>query len=359
MFLIAVDESYSGDSSIDLFADEQLLRQRAHHFKPIIRAWSVPTKPKTEPKKAVARNGLQSPSGLSDSALPLKTPTDPISIQAPTTASTTENITEDHSTTSTPAVMNNLKVSKPKQQTIIKKIEEVSNAEASTPQAQNISVKSSNLSQVTTAGSLTTSVASVTTTVPTTTENITKQTTEKETSVPSEPQEDASQTVKPLMESVTPEMVTLGRITPSPAPHTPPATTTKSHLDTFTVKILRSTSDTRVTTMDTSQMTESKTDSSTNILKTSPTHTATSMAPLMTTTTPTTTTSTSKPGQRKYSITWDEEEGVEEKMEETSVVKTVVEENFKEKPAMKSGRWDPGLLFFYVVLYLIKIKVHC
>ncbi|XP_055042307.2 olfactomedin-like 2Ba [Misgurnus anguillicaudatus] len=334
-----LDESYSGDSSIDLFAHEHLLRHRAHHFKPVIRAWSVPTKPKTEPIKAVAGNGLQSPSGLSDSALPLKTPTYPISIQAQTTASTTENIKEDHGTTSTPAAMNNLKVSKPKRQTIIKKNEEASNTEPSTPQAQNISVKLSNLSHVTTEGSLTTSVASVTTTVPTTTENITKQTTEKETSVPSDtkPQEDASQTSKPLMsmESVTPEMVTLGRITASPAPHKPPATTTESHLNTFTVKILRSTADTstRATTMGTSQMTESKTDPSTNIPTTSPTHTATSVAPLMTTTTSTTTTSTRKPGQRKYSITWDEEEVVEEKLVETSVVKTVVEENFKDKPA--------------------------
>lgn len=339
-----LDDSHSGDSSIDLFADEQLLHHKARHFRPVIRAWSVPPKPKTEPKV------VQSPSaGLSDSVLPIKTP-DPISIPTHTTVSTTDNTTGDHRTTPTPTVINNLKVIKPmdqtKPQSIIRKTENASNVEPSIPslnQARDILVKSSNLSHMMTVESTTASISKVIFLVPISTENITEtsvSTVTKDAPVTKTfSKEDASQTVKPLfsMESMTQEMVkdtenTLNSTTPSPAPQKPPVTMTESHSNLFTAteSMLRSSADARATTMVTS-----------HIDKISLTHTATSVPSLMTTTSPSTTkttttaaTSTSKPGKRKYSMSWDEE--VQKTTEKPSVVETVVEENFEEPPK-KSG----------------------
>lgn len=327
MFLVAVDDSHSGDSSIDLFADEQLLHHKARHFRPVIRAWSVPPKPKTEP------NVVQSPSAvLSDSAHPIKTP-EPISILTRTTVSTTENTTGDYRTTPTPTGMNNLKVIKP--QSIIRKTESASQVEPSTPslhQAQDISVKSSNLSHMITL-------------VPTSTENITE--TSASTVTKDAPvtktfsKEDASQTVKPLfsMESMTQEMVkntenTLNSTTPSPPPQKPPGTMTESHSNSFTAtkSTPRSSADARATTIVTSHI---DTKLTTNLPKISLTQTTT--LPSLMTATSHTTTSTSKPGKRKYSISWDEDEEVQETTKTPSVVETVVERNFEERPR-KSGR---------------------
>lgn len=322
LFLIAVDESHSGDSSIDLFADEQLLHHKARHFRPVIRAWSVPPKPKTEAKMVAARNSQSSSPGLSDSAHLIKTP-EPI----PILAQTTENTTGDHRTTPTPIVMDHFKVintiDRTKPQSIIQKAPST----PSSKQAQDILLKSSNQSHTvesTTASKLITSV-------PTSAENITNNVNKTSLKV------DASQTGKPFlpMESMT-QIVkdsenTPYSITPSPAPQKPPATMTHSNTFTATESTLRSTADTRATIMMTSRI---DTKPTTNPPKMSPTHTETSGPSLLATTSPTTT-STSKPGKRKYSISWDEE--VQPTMDKPSVVKKVMEENFEES-SRKSGR---------------------
>ncbi|XP_051501527.1 olfactomedin-like 2Ba [Myxocyprinus asiaticus] len=339
-----LDENLSGDSPVDLFADEQLLHHKAHHFKPVIRAWSVPPKPKTEISKGgTARNSFQSPfTGLSDSALSIKRPSDTISVLARTTLSTTG----DDKTTPTPGAVDNLMVMKSeeqtKPQTIIKNMEETSTEEPSTPsvrQAQNILVRSSNLSHIRTHESVTAAVAKVMTTVPTMTDIITKGTTKGAIVTKQILKKDAPKTVKPLF--------SIESITQEPTTHKLPATITESISNTLTATeiTLGLPADRReaTTLVSTPHISESKIDS-TYLLKMNPEQTFTSMASLLTTSSPTTTTTTtttttSRPGKRKYSISWDEEEvvDVEEKMDRGTAVKTVVKENFKEQPQKKPG----------------------
>ncbi|XP_016351830.1 olfactomedin-like protein 2B isoform X2 [Sinocyclocheilus anshuiensis] len=337
-------DNQSGDSPIDLFADEQLLHHKARLFRPVIKAWSVRPKSKSEVSKGGdARNGLQTQfTGLLDSALPIKTPTEPVSVRTQTSRFTTDSSTGDERTTATPAVMDNLKVTIPKEhnnpQTIVKKME-VSNA-------QNMLVRSSNLGHIKTNELATAAAAKVVAAQPTLTEITTNETVEKETSVSSVTEsgivnkknlkENASHTGKPLfsMESLT--QSTFRRITPLPTPHLDTLTVTESSLG--------STAHTRAaTTIVTSpHVTESKADSVTYLPKMTPKQTLTSVPSLMTTTkttTTTTTTTTSKPGKRKYSINWDEEEEVvvEEEMEGVKAVKTMVEDSVGEEPQRKSG----------------------
>ncbi|XP_051953883.1 olfactomedin-like 2Ba isoform X1 [Xyrauchen texanus] len=340
-----VDENLSGDSPMDIFADEQLLHYKSRHFRPVIRAWSVPPKPKTEVLKGeTVRNSFQSPfTGLSDSAMPIKRPSDPISVLARTALSTIESFKGDDKTTPTPAAMDNFMVVKTeeqtKPQTIINKMEEASNMEPSTPsvrQAQNILVRSSNLNHIKKNESVTAAFANVMTTVSTITEIITKRTTEGATMAKKIMKEDATQTGKPLF--------SIKSITQKQTLHKLPASITESPSDTLTAteNTLSSTAGTRVanTLVTTPHMSKSKTDSITFLTKINPEHTFTSMASLFTTTSPTTTTATtSKTGKRKYSISWEEEEvvDVEEEMDRGTAVKTVVEENFKEGPQKKPG----------------------
>lgn len=354
MFFIAVDDNQSGDSPIDLFADEQLLHHEARDFKPVIRAWSVRPKPKSEVSKGGdAQNGLQTPfTGLLDSALPIKTPTEPISVQTQTSRSSTDNSTGDERTTPTPAVMDNLKLTIPKEhtkpQTIVNKME-ARDVEPTTPsvrQAQNMLVRSSNLGHIKTNESVTAAAAKVVAEEPTVTDQ-TNRTAEEETSVSSVTEsgtvtkenlkEDVSHTGKPFFYSES----TLRRLTPSPTPRSNTLTVTESSLG--------STAHTSpaATTVMTPHVTESKTvtphvsesKTVTYLPKISPKQTLTSVASLMTTTETTTTTTTSKPGKRKYSISWDEEEEVVggEQTEGERAVKTVVEQNFGEEPQRKSG----------------------
>lgn len=340
MFFIAVDDRQSGDSPIDLFADEQLLHHKARHFRPIIKAWSVRPKPKSEVSKGGdARNGLQTPfTGLLDSALPIKTPTEPISVQAQTSRSTTDN-----STTPTPAVIDHLKLTIPKEhtkpQTIVKKME-ASNVKPTTPsvrQAQNMLVRSSNLGHIKTNESVTAAAAKVAAAEPTVTEQ-TNGTAEKETSVSSvnesgsvtkENLKDAFHAGKPFFYSES----TLRRLTPSPTSHSNTLTVTESSLG-----IIAHTS-TAATIVTTPHVTESKT--VTYLPKKSPKQTLTSVASLMTTTGTTTSTITGKPSKRKYSISWDEDEEEEvvggEQIYREKAVKTVVEQNVGEEPQKKPG----------------------
>ncbi|XP_051951290.1 olfactomedin-like protein 2B [Xyrauchen texanus] len=337
-----LDENLSGDSPVDLFADEQLLHHKARHFKPVIRAWSVPPKPKTEISKGgAARNSFQSPfTVLSDSALSIKRPSDPKSVLAQTTLSNTG----DDKTTPTPAAVDNFMGMKSeeqtKPQTIIKKMEKTNNVEPSTPsvrQAQNILVKSSNLSHIRTNESVTAAVAKVITTVPTITDIITKGTTKGAIVTKQILKEDAPKTVKPLF--------SMEGITQEPTIHKLPATITESIYNTLTATeiTLGLPADRREdsTLVSTPHISESKTDSITYLPKKNPEMTFTSMAFLLTTTSPTTTTTatTSRPGKRKYSIHWDEEEviEVEEKMDRGTAVKTVVTEKYKEQPQKKPG----------------------
>ncbi|KAK2884090.1 hypothetical protein QQF64_016071 [Cirrhinus molitorella] len=343
----SLDDHHSGDGPIDLFADEQLLHHKARRFRPVIKAWSLQPKPKSEVLQVGnAQNGLQTPfTGLLDSALPLKTPTEPISVGTQTSRSTTDNTTGDERTTQTPAVMDHLKVTIPKErtnpQTIVKKME-ASNVEPSSPsvrQAQNMLVRSSNLGHIKTNESVTAAAAKVVAPEPTLIEITTNGTAKKETSVSSATEggtvtkENLKENAKPSMESLT--QSTFRRITPLPTPHSDTLAVTES-----------STAQTRaaITTIVTSTHdTESKTDLVTHLPKMTPKQTLTSVPSLMattkTTTTTTTTTTTSKPGKRKYSISWDEEEEavVEEKIEGEKAVKTVVVESVGEEPQKKSG----------------------
>ncbi|XP_067273788.1 olfactomedin-like 2Ba isoform X2 [Pseudorasbora parva] len=333
-------DSQSGDSPIDLFADEQLLHHKSRHFRPIIKAWSVRPKPKSEVSKGGdAQNGLQTPfTGLLDSALPIKTPTEPISVQTQTSRSNTDNSTGDERTTPTPVAMDNLKLTVPKEdtkpQTIVKKIE-ASNIEPTSPsvrQAQNMLVRSSKLGHIKTNESVTAAAAKLVAAEPTVTDQ-TNGTAEKETSVSSVTEsgivtkeilkEDASHTGKPFLYSES----TLRRLTPSPTPRSIPFTVSESSLESAAH------TSTAATIVTTPQVTESKT--VTYLPKMSPKQTFTSVASLMTSTT----TITSKPGKRKYSISWDEEEEVVggEEMDGEKAVKTVVEQNFKEEPQKKPG----------------------
>ncbi|RXN06299.1 olfactomedin 2B [Labeo rohita] len=188
-----LDENHSGDSPIDLFADEQLLHHKTRHFRPLIKAWSLQPKPKSEVSNVgTAQNGLQTPfAGLLDSALLIKMPTEPISVRTQTSRSTTDSATGDERTTPTPAVMDHLKVTAPKErtnpQTIVKKME-ASNVEPSSPsvrQAQNMLVRSSNLGHIKTNESVTAAAAKVVAPEPTLIEITTNGTDEKETSVSS------------------------------------------------------------------------------------------------------------------------------------------------------------------------------
>ncbi|XP_056125519.1 olfactomedin-like 2Ba [Rhinichthys klamathensis goyatoka] len=336
-----LDDSQSGDSPIDLFADEQLLHHKARHFRPVIKAWSVRPKPKSEVSKGGdVRNGLQTPfTGLLDSALPIKTPTEPISVQAQTSRSTKDNSTGDERTTPTPAVIDILKLTIPKEhtkpQTIVNK-KEASNVKPTTPQAQNMLVRSSNLGHIKTNESVTAAAAKVVAAEPTVTEQ-TNGTAEKETSVSSvnrsgtvtkeNLKEDAFHTGKPLFYSES----TLRRLTPSPTPHSNTLTVTESSLG------ITAHTSTAATIVTTPHVTESKT--VTYLPKKSPKQTLTSVASLMTITGTTTTTITGKPGKRKYSISWDEEEEVVggEQRDREKAVKTVVEQNVGEEPQKKSG----------------------
>ncbi|XP_059354494.1 olfactomedin-like protein 2B isoform X2 [Carassius carassius] len=329
------DDHHSGDSPIDLFADEQFLHHKARHFRPIMKAWSVRPKPKSEVSKGGdARNGLQTQiTGLLDSALPIKTPIEPVSIQTQTSHSTTDSSTGDERTTATPSVMNNLKVTIPKEhtnhQTIVKKIE-ASNMDPSTPsvkQAQNMLVRSSNLGHIKTNESATAAAAKVVAAQQTLTEITTNGTVEKQTSVSS------------LTES---GIVNKGNLKENASSHKPLPTLYSDTL-TVTESSLGSTAHTGVAASigTTPHVTESKVDSIT-LPKMTPKQTLTSVSSLMTTKkTTTTTTTTSKPGKRKYSISWDEEEEeevvVEEEMEGVKAVKTMVEESVEEKPQRKPG----------------------
>ncbi|KAL0164804.1 hypothetical protein M9458_040557, partial [Cirrhinus mrigala] len=357
LFFIAVDENHSGDSPIDLFADEQLLHHKARHFRPLIKAWSLRPKPKSEVSKVGnAQNGLQTPfAGLLDSALLIKMPTEPISARTQTSRSTTDNTTGDERTTTTPAVMDHLKVSVPKEltnpQTIVKKME-ASNVEPSSPsvrQAQNMLVRSSNLGHIKTNESATAAAAKLVAPEPTLIEITTNGTVKKETSVSSATQsgtvtkknlkENAFYTGKP-MESLT--QSTFRRITPLPTPHSDTLTVTESSLG--STAHTRADTTTTTTIVTSPHGTESKRNSVTHLPKMSPKQTLTSVPSLMTTTktttTTTTTTTTSQPGKRKYSISWDEEEEVEvvveEKMQDRKAVQTVVEESVGEEPQKKS-----------------------
>ncbi|KAG1963778.1 olfactomedin-like 2Ba [Pimephales promelas] len=326
-----LDDSQSGDSPIDLFADEQLLHHKARHFRPVIKAWSIRPKPKIEVSKGGdVRSGLQTPfNGLLDSALPIKTPTKPISVQAQTSQSTKDNSTGDERTTPTPAGIDILNLTIPKEhtkpQTIVNK-KEASNVR---PTTQNMLVKSSNLGHIKTIESVTAAAAKVVAAEPTVTEQ-TNGTAEKETSVSSVnrsgtvTKEDAFHTGKPLFSSES----TLRRLTPSPTPHSNTLTVTESSLGTTAH------TSTAATIVTTPHVTESKT--VTYLPKKSPKLALTSVASLMTITGTTSTTITAKPGKRKYSISWDEEEEVVggEQMDQE---KAVVEQNVGEEPQKKSG----------------------
>ncbi|XP_016370849.1 olfactomedin-like protein 2B [Sinocyclocheilus rhinocerous] len=342
-----LDENHSGDSPIDLFADEQLLHHKARHFRPVIKAWSVRPKPKSEVSKG--GDDFQTPfTGLLDTALPIKTSTEPISVQTQTSRSTTDNSTGNERATPTPAVMDNLKVTIHKEhiipQTIAKKME-ASNMEPLTPsvrQAQNMLVRSSNLGHIKTNESVTAAAAKGVAAEPTLTEITTNRTVEKKTSVSSvtengivtkENLKDERNASMLSVESLT--QSTFRRITPLPTPHSDSLTVTESSLG--------STAHTRAaTTIVTSpHAIESKRDSVTHLPKMTPKQTLTSVPSSMTTTKTTTITTTtpSKPGKRKYSISWDEEEEVvvEEEMERMKAVKTVVEESVVEGPQKKPG----------------------
>ncbi|XP_050948074.1 olfactomedin-like 2Ba [Labeo rohita] len=345
-----LDENHSGDSPIDLFADEQLLHHKTRHFRPLIKAWSLQPKPKSEVSNVgTAQNGLQTPfAGLLDSALLIKMPTEPISVRTQTSRSTTDSATGDERTTPTPAVMDHLKVTAPKErtnpQTIVKKME-ASNVEPSSPsvrQAQNMLVRSSNLGHIKTNESVTAAAAKVVAPEPTLIEITTNGTDEKETSVSSATQsgivtkenlkENAFYTGKP-MERLT--QSTFKKITPLPTPHSDTLTVTESSLGSI--------AHTRADIVASPHGSGSKTNSVTHLPKMSPKQTLTSVPSLMTTTktttTTTTSTTTSKPGKRKYSISWDEEEEVvvEREMKDRKAVQTVVEESVGDEPQKKSG----------------------
>lgn len=337
-FFISVDENHSGDSPTDLFADEQLLHHKARHFRPVIKAWSVRPKPKSEVSKV--GDGLQTSfTGLLDSALPIKTPTEPISIWTQTSRSTTDNSTGDERTTPTPAVMDNLKVTIHKEhiipQTIVKQ-KEASNVEPSTPsvrQAQNMLVRSSNLGHIKTNESVTAAAAKVVVVEPALTEITTNRTVEKKTSV-SPVTENGIVTKENLKENAS--MLSMENLTQSTFRRTTPLPTPHSDSLTVTERSLGSTAHTRATTtiVTSPRVIESKRDSVTHLPKMTSKQTLTSVPSLMTTTKTTTTTSTttSKPGKRKYSINWDEEEEVvaDEETERGKAVKTVVEESVVE-----------------------------
>uniref|UniRef100_A0A8C1U8Y7 Olfactomedin-like 2Ba n=1 Tax=Cyprinus carpio TaxID=7962 RepID=A0A8C1U8Y7_CYPCA len=342
-----LDENHSGDSPIDLFADEQLLHHKARHFRPVIKARSFRPKSKSEASKG--GDGLQTPfTGLLDSALLIKTPTEPISVQIQTSRSTTDNSAGDERTTPTPAVMDNLKVTIHKEhiipQTIVKTTE-ASNMEPSTPsvrQAQNILVRSSNLGHIKMNESVTAAAAKVVTAEPTLTEITTNRTVEKKTSV-SSVTENGIVTKANLKDERNASMLSMESLTQSAFRRTTPLPTSHSDSLTVTESSLGSTAHTRAaTTIVTSpHATESKRDSVTHLHKMTPKHTLTSVPSLMTTTKTTTITTTtpSKPGKHKYSMSWDEEEEVvvEEEMERMKAVKTVVEESVVEGPQKKPG----------------------
>ncbi len=274
-------------------------------------------------------------------ALPIKTPTELISVRTQTSRSTTDNSTGEEMTTLTPAVMDNLKVTIHKEhiipQTIVKK-KEASNMEPSTPsvrQAQNMLGRSSNLGQIQTNESVTEAAAKVVAAEPTLTEITTNRTAENKTSVSPVTQngivtkENLKENVSMLsMESLT--QSTFRRITPLPTPHSDILTVTESSVG--------STAYTRATTtiVTSPRVIESKRDSVTHLPKMTPIQTLTSVPSLMTSTKTTTTTSTttSKPGKRKYSISWDEEE---EETERGEAVRTVAEESVEEAPQKMPG----------------------
>lgn len=319
-----LDDNLSGDSPIDLFADEQLLRHKARHFRPVIKAWSVRPKTKSEISKGGdAPKKHQNPlMGLLDStALPIKTPTEPITVQTQTSHSTTDSSTGDERTTTTPPAMDNLKVTK----SSIKRME-ANKLEPPTPsvqQAQNMLVRSSNLGHIKTNESVAAAVK-VEATEPTMT-NQTNGTAVKETSASSVTQTGAL--IKEHLKAST--QSTLNTLTPSPTSHLNALTVTESSVGINAHKG-------EVTTIVmTASVTGSKADSVTDLTQLSPRVRET----LTTTRTTTKTATTSQPVKRKYSISWDEEEEavVPEQVEEEKAVKPVVEDKVGEEPQRKPG----------------------
>ncbi|KAL7887917.1 hypothetical protein AOLI_G00028910 [Acnodon oligacanthus] len=346
------DESHSGDSPVDLFADEQLLQPIAPAFRPVIRAWSVPAKPKTM-DEAVTQREPQSQMVGSDSSLPVKMKTldDPEPGMAETSQSPTGNSTELRALR-TSTTTEEFKDVRP---TVLTTPQNLSGTEEGreekhvVPQARNILAKPSTLSHVKTKES-TSIVPEMTTNTGQTAATVVSQRDHK-TSAPTS----GENFIQDLARE--PEIV-LTRTTRSPTtqtqaitlPATSPttitdptagttATTTNSEAVTAGTTATTSNLQTLTATVVTApRVTGNKPRFTTGAPIATRRPTTTSAAPLMTTTTTTMTATSTSPAKRKYSISWDEEEEVEEVAEvEPKIVKTVVKEILKEKPQRRPG----------------------
>ncbi|XP_066533420.1 olfactomedin-like 2Ba [Hoplias malabaricus] len=324
------DESHSGEGPLDLFAEEQLLLPSAPAFRPVIRAWSVPAKPKNV-DESVTQSKPEPQAEGSDSSLPVKMKMldDAVSGLVKTSQSTTGISSEVRDFTST-SVAENFEGVRPTALSTPQNLsetkegrEELNNA----PQAQNILAKPSNLSPVKAKGS---------------TAAFTEKTTDKERTTVATVANQAAVNMDTITERTNnqgiPRENLIQNIGKEPElTRTTPLTT---HTQAITgPEIAHSTSTDPTTATDTNIKTSPATVVATpRVSKTTRRTVATSAAPVMTTTSTTTTVTTSKPGKRKYSISWDEEEEtVEETVIEPKIIKTIVEEILPQKHQMRPG----------------------
>lgn len=316
------DESHSGDSQLDLFTEEQLLPPHAPAFRPVIRAWSVPAKPKPPAvDEGDAQNKPEPKMGGSDSSLPVKmksTTGNSTELRALLPPPTTENF-EDVRPTAQPTPQN------------LTRTQEGKEEKRTAPQALNILAKPSN--HISTKESPS-AVPHTTTTM----EQTTAATVASQSTVVMEISEQNRNTGAPIYRE--PEHLT--RTVPSP-------TTRRNSV--YMPETLGSTAGTaamfeKVPSGVTASPTNAETAAA--AIRTTPHGTeakaySSTAAPVnprwATSAAPPTATTASKPAKRKYSISWDEEEEMEEEKEvQPKIIKAIVEEILPEKPQRRPGK---------------------
>ncbi|XP_072536779.1 olfactomedin-like 2Ba isoform X2 [Salminus brasiliensis] len=359
------DESHSGDSPVDLFTEEQLLRPNAPAFRPLIRAWSVPAKPKTPPVDGVVtQSNLESRMDRSDSSLSVRMK---MSDDAVPGADKTSQSADLRASTS-PSTTENFKRVSPTVQTTLQNLTRTKEGREKNhvaPQALNILANPSNLSHVKVKESIsavpeiTTDMEKTTSATVTSPSSISMKAVTKQNHITGTPTSREN-----FLQDMTKEPVgTLTKTPPSQTTQRQATTMLQSSLTTIPVittgttagttgTIMNSKTVTAVTTVGSTKLetlkaaavtaphvTERKTYSSTAASITTFRTPTTSAAPAMTTPAASAVlTSTSKPAKHKYSISWDEEEEVEEEIEvEPKIIKPVVEEKLPEKLQRRPG----------------------
>uniref|UniRef100_A0A3B1IMK2 Olfactomedin-like 2Ba n=1 Tax=Astyanax mexicanus TaxID=7994 RepID=A0A3B1IMK2_ASTMX len=349
------DESHSGDSPVDLFTEEQFIRTNSPAFRPRIRVWTVPANSKPPPvdEVAVEHSKPESQMEKSDSSLPVKMK---MSNDAePGLHRTSESA--DFSTSVSPSNTESLKSVRPTMQPTLPNLTEIKEGPEEShvaPKVQNILANPSSLSHLrvkestSAAPKMTIDMEKTTsaTVISQSAINIKTFTEQNRGTSTFTSRKDLIQDIdnkkentltSPTQSPITQRQAAtlLPTASPSTIAVTTPTLTDSEIITAGTTAGSTKLQNSEATAVAAPQVTESRTDSSSAASMTTFKPVTTSTAPFTTITTTTATlTSTSRPAKRKYSISWDEEEEVEEVKEvELKVFKPVVrtEENVQEK----------------------------